>query len=63
MPANLGGKEELTSPNKENWVRKSVTQGEGISTPHVCGTPQDPLSRALKQRVRKAKGLLLKVCE
>ena len=21
----------------------SVTQGEGISTPHVCGTPQDPL--------------------
>ena len=26
----------------KSWIRESVTQGEGISTPHVCRTRRDP---------------------
>ena len=46
------GKEETSSKTSNGQeqglaikigVRKSVTRGEGVSTPRVCGTPQDSL--------------------
>ena len=37
-------KGEIKVLRTRDWVRESITRGEGISTPHVHSTLRDPLS-------------------
>ena len=52
------GKETLRVNLEKTWsrdqrerVRESVTQGEGISTPHVRRTRRDPRSERIEERL------------